>query len=187
MLTAHARLVRHPLAPWSGPDLALAATCSVRAGGGGECRFEVVGAVDALVVPQGTGAARRDGLWRHTCFELFISRRGEPGYLEFNYAPSGDWAAYAFSGYRAPAPPPAVPAPSISTELAARRLSLTALAPPGSWPPVAAGALAITLAAVIEAKNGALGYFALCHPAVQPDFHDRRGFTLTLGHAAAAS
>jgi hypothetical protein len=187
MLAAHARLIRHPDAPWSGPDVSISATCIVRAGGAGECRFEVVGGLDAVVVPGGDAAARVDGLWRHTCFEVFVARCGEPGYLEFNFAPSGAWAAYAFSGYRTPAPPPAVPAPAISTELTAGRLSLCALAGPGSWPAPEQGALEIALAAVIEAKDGELGYFALRHPGTRPDFHDRRGFALTLGHPAAVS
>ncbi len=187
MLTAHARLLRHPLAPWPGPDVSITATCIVRGGGAGECRFEVVGELDRVVVPAGTGPARVDGLWRHTCFELFIAKRGAPGYLEFNFAPSGDWAAYAFSAYRTPAPSPAVPPPSISTEVTAGRLSLTALAGPGSWPEPGADALEVALAAVIEGSDGARAYFALRHPAGRPDFHDRRGFALVLGQAMAAS
>jgi hypothetical protein len=111
---------------------------------------------------------------------VFIARRGAASYVEFNFAPSGAWAAYAFGGYRAPAPPPPVPAPAIRTEATAGRLSLTALLGPGSWPQPEAGALEVGLAAVLETSDGALGYFALCHPAERPDFHDRRAFALTL-------
>src|SRR5260370_8709942 len=39
-------------------------------------------------------------LWRHTCFEAFIAMEGQPAYHEFNFAPSGEWAVYAFGGYR---------------------------------------------------------------------------------------
>lgn len=187
MLTAPARLVRHPLAPWSGPDLSVAASCAVRAGGAGECRFEVAGDLAAIVVPEVAGAARIDGLWRHTCFEVFIARRGAAGYLEFNLAPSGHWAAYAFGDYRAPAPPPTVAAPTIRLEATTGRLSLTALVGRGSWPEPDGGALEVGLAAVLEATDGVLGYFALRHPTERPDFHDRRGFALTLGRAATAS
>ena len=44
---------------------------------------------------------RTDGLWRHTCFEAFICRRATGEYWEYNFSPSGAWAAYQFSGYRA--------------------------------------------------------------------------------------
>ena len=43
---------------------------------------------------------RRDGLWQRTCCEAFIAATGQPGYLEFNFAPDGDWACYAFADYR---------------------------------------------------------------------------------------
>ena len=67
-----------------------------------------------------------------------------------------------------------------SSDAAVGRLSLTALLGPGSWPDPQAGALDVGLAAVLEASDGALGYFALSHPAERPDFHDRRAFALTL-------
>lgn len=184
MLTAQARLVRHPIAPWSGPDVSLAAACIVNGSGAGLCRFELVGDLDALVIPAAGAAARVDGLWRHTCFEVFVARRDVAQYLELNFAPSGAWAAYAFSGYRVPASPPPLPAPAIRADAAAGRLSLTALLGPGCWPDPEVGTIDIGLAAVLEARDGALGYFALSHPAEGPDFHDRRAFALTLAAGA---
>ena len=44
---------------------------------------------------------RTDGLWRHTCFEAFIAAAVRPEYWEYNLSPSGAWAAYHFTGYRA--------------------------------------------------------------------------------------
>ncbi len=43
---------------------------------------------------------RADWLWEHTCCEIFIGCKDLPAYHEFNLAPSGEWAAYAFTGYR---------------------------------------------------------------------------------------
>lgn len=43
---------------------------------------------------------RADELWQTTCFELFLRRPGEETYLEYNFAPSGQWAAYGFDAYR---------------------------------------------------------------------------------------
>jgi hypothetical protein len=186
MLTAHARLVRHPLAPWSGPAVSIAAACIVNDGGAGLCRFEVEGDLDAIIVPAAGAPTRVDGLWRHTCFEVFVARRGAREYREFNFAPSAQWAAYAFGDYRAPAPLPPVPPPAIRAEATTGRLSLTALLGPGSWPQAETGALEVGLAAVLEASDGTLGYFALRHPAERPDFHDRRAFALTLAPQATS-
>ena len=43
---------------------------------------------------------RADELWRTTCFEAFLKPMGQSSYTEWNFAPSGDWASYAFSDYR---------------------------------------------------------------------------------------
>ena len=179
----HAGLVRHPRTPWTGPDVSLAATFGWHADGGAECRFEVAGPIEALVIPPRAAAARVDGLWKHTCFELFVARAGAAGYREFNFAPSGAWAAYDFADYRQALAPPAVPAPSIRVETASMRLVLIATAGAGSWP----GGDEIGLAAVLEARDGSLGYYALAHPAAHPDFHDRRGFVRGGTHGAATS
>src|SRR5690348_2499137 len=62
--------------------------------------YVLSGRIDALRLPVLTAAARRDGLWRHTCFEAFVrAPPGEP-YYEFNFAPSTHWAAYRFERYR---------------------------------------------------------------------------------------
>ena len=46
-------------------------------------------------------APRASGpLWQHTCCEIFIGCKGMPAYYEYNLSPSGEWAAYAFDGYR---------------------------------------------------------------------------------------
>ncbi len=120
-------------------------------------------------------------LWRHTCFEAFIAVEGQPAYHEFNFAPSGEWAIYAFSGYRnggpvaneTMRPPIAVRSTANRLELETRvRLAdLSAIHPRAS--------LRIGLSAVIEASDG-LSHWALIHPANKPDFHDAGGFALLL-------
>ena len=62
--------------------------------------YRVEGRLDRLQVPQPRAPRFADGLWRHTCCEIFVARDGSPAYHEFNFSPSGEWAAYAFSGYR---------------------------------------------------------------------------------------
>ena len=172
-------LVRHPVAPWPGPELAITAACNVRDDDFFVWCFTVAGDVGGIVWPAPASNVRVDGLWRHTCFEVFVGHAGMGSYFEFNLAPSGAWAAYAFAGYRAPAEPPRVPTPAISATRGDCRLSLTAVIDPRPW--LAQGAattLEVGLSAVLEHQSGGLGYFALHHPGERPDFHDRRGFVL---------
>src|SRR5437867_1054544 len=63
------------------------------------CYF-VTGKISDLRMPPVTAAARADELWQHTCFEAFVRTSPDPGYYEFNFAPSTQWAAYRFSSYR---------------------------------------------------------------------------------------
>jgi len=62
--------------------------------------FTVLAPPSALKVPAPTAPARAYGLWKHTCFEVFLMDPNDGSYLEFNFAPSGEWAAYRFDGYR---------------------------------------------------------------------------------------
>jgi hypothetical protein len=123
------------------------------------------------------GSGRRaDELWRHTCFEAFLT--GEAGaYREFNFAPSGDWAAYEFKAYRAGRwSPPLATAPSIESARTAHDFTLTATFTPDAR----AERARLGLAAVIEDVDGSLSYWALRHPRSSPDFHHADGFVLEI-------
>src|ERR1700722_17509345 len=60
--------------------------------------YRVTGLMSGVWLPAATRPERTDGLWRRTCFEAFVG--AGHGYLEFNFAPSTQWAAYRFTGYR---------------------------------------------------------------------------------------
>lgn len=93
-------LVAHPDAPARNvPNVA----CSYVWRGAGEWSFDfMVGAPSgALRLPEPVAPARADGLWRRSCFELFLRPADGAFYFEFNFSPSGEWAAYRFDGYRA--------------------------------------------------------------------------------------
>ncbi|MEY3786902.1 MAG: hypothetical protein RLZ75_1109, partial [Pseudomonadota bacterium] len=62
--------------------------------------YKLTGDLTQIRVPKAQNSNAVDGLWQHTCFELFIAVEGEANYHEFNFSPSGQWAAYAFSDYR---------------------------------------------------------------------------------------
>ena len=63
-------------------------------------RYCLRGDIARLRVPAQQDPARVDNLWEHTCFEAFIGRNGDTAYREFNFSPTGQWAAYDFSDYR---------------------------------------------------------------------------------------
>ena len=188
------------------PDPAIAAVTVVvaRAGDGGlTLRYRIdapasdAGAV-ALVVPEplpadAPNAASTDGLWQTTCCEIFLARRGDPAYREFNFSPSGAWAAYAFHAPRqreaSPVGEDGWPAPpAISVERGADVFVLDAVLRPADLPPGTAP-LDVGLSVVLETRRTDgrrhCSYWALRHPSAQPDFHDRAAFALTLAHESS--
>lgn len=116
-----------------------------------------------------------DGLWRHTCMEVFVGPETVGAYLEFNLAPDGQWAAYRFSGYRAGmAPLTGIGPPRIELRTQSDRLLLSAdLELPAD---LAAVGLRLGLAAVVENEQGQLAYWALAHASDRPDFHHAESF-----------
>jgi hypothetical protein len=128
-----------------------------------------------LLVPAARAPRFAEGLWQHTCCELFVAGKGERSYREFNFSPSGEWAAYAFTGYRqGRAMRDEALNPGIAVHRSARGLCLDASVP------CARGKLQLGLCAVIEEKSGALSYWALGHVAGKPDFHHPDAFALEL-------
>jgi len=144
--------------------------------------YRFTGDLDALRLPEAQSATRTDGLWRHTCFEAFIGHSGAGDYWEYNFSPSGAWAAYHFAGYRegmAPllkgAPPDIVRSMGGETIEIAVSLDL-------SWlmKSFLVRGLRLGLSAVIEDKAQVLSYWALKHPAEKPDFHHAGSFVVEL-------
>ena len=100
------------------------------------------------------------------------------GYREYNFAPSGDWAAYRFSGYREGMMPLDAAAPRIALGRSPAVLALTVTL--GDPPLSALDGRRIGLACVLETSSGDCSYWALAHPPGRPDFHHSRAFALTL-------
>ena len=148
----------------------------VREPDGWRLSYALAGALPALRLPHPSEhPSPADGLWRHTCFEAFVGTVGSARYREFNFSPSGDWAAYAFAAERQRDPAaPTGPAPRIACTHDARTLRLTAWLPADALP--AMGGV-LGLSAVVETTDGALSYWALVHPRAQTDFHHAAGWT----------
>ena len=164
-------LVPHPDALPSDPDLkvwvnvdhvgSLGATATTN------LWFGVSAPAERFVLPDGE-PGRADELWRTTCFEAFLRPSGDEAYREWNFAPSGQWAAYDFSAYRDDGAEADVTAPYVRMEDNFTWWALGATIAVDAdieWQ--------LGLSAVLEEKNGTKSYWALAHPARdKPDFHD---------------
>jgi len=172
-------LTRHPSTPC--PHVRLLEAHVARKGGAIVLRYVLDADLGKLRVPEFTTPARADGLWRHTCFEIFIRKPEAASYCELNFSPSGEWAAYRFSGYRAGMTPIDLSPPPIETHRKVRDLEVRVDFDLARLDPAFDSAVVqIALSAVIEDDAGALTYWALKHPAGKPDFHHRDSFALTL-------
>lgn len=142
--------------------------------------YELVGDLARLRVaaPAAAGDRREqptEGLWRHTCMEVFVGAATAGPYLEFNLAPDGQWAAYRFSGYRAGMGPlTGIRPPRIELRTQPERLLLSAdVELPAE---LAAVGLRLGITVVVESDQGQLDYWALAHAAGRPDFHHPESF-----------
>ena len=78
--------------------------------------YAVTGKISDVRMPPVVPATRTDDLWQHTCFEAFVRASSGPAYYEFNFAPSTQWAAYRFSGYRSGMRAAEIGAPQIEVQ-----------------------------------------------------------------------
>jgi hypothetical protein len=181
-----ARLIPHPATPLPQVE-SLAVLLTAAADGSLTARFDCRCRAGSLRLPQARPVEVADELWRHTCCELFVGVAGEAAYREFNWSPSGQWSAYGFSGYRerdASRPEPAPPAPWMEFTYGAGGWTLQARLDVAALPEAAAAQIEFGVAAVLEAADGNLSYWALRHAAARPDFHRRETFVLRLSDLA---
>ena len=174
-------LVPHPLTPPGDPPfkvwvniehagaLGVVASTNIWFGIGAPLsRFVIPGTSDE--------PARTENLWESTCFETFLRLAGEEGYREWNFAPSGNWAAYDFTSHRDGRTEADVAAPYVRVEDNMRWWALGAT--------IAVDAAAkwqVGLSAVLEETDGTKSYWALSHPdGDKPDFHDAACFAAHL-------
>jgi len=163
------RLTRHPDSPCAAVT-EIEVDVARPPGGGLVLSYIVAGHISDLLIPAVTESKRADELWRHTCFEAFIRGAQAGGYYEFNFAPSSQWAAYRFDGYRSGMRAATeIAAPKIEVVSAADCCTLRAVLELSELSVLSLGRLG--LSAVIEEANGRKSYWALAHPPGKPDFH----------------
>lgn len=141
------------------------------------------GSAAAILQARSPNPQRRDELWRSTCAEIFVALDGEPytggPYLEFNFSPTGDWAAYRFDATRTGMRPhvwQGDEAPRVSLTDSSGGFTMEVLLPLAA---LRAGSHRVAYASVIETSAG-LSYWALRHPTDRPDFHHPQSFAALL-------
>ena len=143
-------------------------------------RYSLVADMSRVRVPLPGVGGRADALWKHTCFEAFVAAADAPGYHEFNFSPSLDWAVYRFSAYREGMSPAEIGrTPEISVRRGEDGLELMSAVRIGDLADLRdVGRLRLALAAVIEDEDGRLSFWGLRHAHGKPDFHHPDGFAL---------
>lgn len=126
--------------------------------------FRAIGDISRLVIPPSAPPVRTDGLWKTTCFEIFVTQNGTE-YREYNLSPSSAWAAYQFDDYRSGMANTDAQV-EIETSLDNKALSLIAKIEAEFLLPAHAG-----LTAVIEEADGVLRYWSTAFAPGKPDFH----------------
>jgi hypothetical protein len=176
----HLPLTPHPATPPAGSPFKVWANVDHAASLGAVATTNIwfgVGApANRFAIAEPHEPERADGLWKTTCFEAFVRPAGEQSYREWNFAPSGQWAAYDFSDYReGSADANIAAAPYVRFE---DNFTWWAL---GATISVEADvAWELGLSAVLEEKDGTKSYWALAHTGEKPDFHAPGCFTARL-------
>jgi hypothetical protein len=177
----HFDLVPHPTTPPADPPFKVWATVKLSASFGlmatANIWFAVGAPASRFVIPEAEEPSRADGLWKTTCCEAFLRETDGEAYREWNFAPSGEWAAYDFTSYRegmAEADIDAPPYIRVEDNLTWWTLGATVSVESGKG-------FAVNLTAVLEEQDGTKSYWALAHPREKPDFHMPDCFVGKLG------
>jgi hypothetical protein len=165
-------LVPHPATPPAKPAFNLWASVDHAASLGPVATTNIwfgVGApAERFIIPELTEPWRAEELWKRTCFEAFFQAPGEERYREWNFAPTGNWAAYDFETYRegmARADVESPPYVRMEDNFTWWTIGATiAVSAETQWE--------LGLSTILEEKDGTKSYWALAHPpGDKPDFH----------------
>ena len=141
--------------------------------------IKILGSLTGLAIPLHESAPeRRNRLWEETCFEFFLVLPGDGRYWEFNLSPAGHWNVFCFEKYRQGMQEEAavhcLPF-SIRKDWNMVSLSLgfdlTLLIPLQTH-------FKMAVSSVLQEQTGQTTFWALSHPAANPDFHHRDSFLI---------
>ena len=145
-------------------------------------RYVLRGRIENIVLPPPAEPLRADGLWKTTCFEAFVRPPFGTSYMEFNFSPSGRWAAYDFAAYRAGMVQLCLPGPPrIDVRRSQDMLEadiLLSVELPGEG-------CRLAVNVVVEERYGRSSLWAQTFPGETPDFHHPSCFVNELPPAPA--
>jgi hypothetical protein len=154
--------------------------------------YRFLGEINLLEIDrakEGQEARRTDNLWKQTCCELFIGQTANSNYLEFNFAPNGNWSAYSFSSYRKDRCDLQINAiPLIGSVWSKDEFRLNVSMNITEWHSILysgsadneSNLIQMGICAITRSNNGNQMHWALHHPRPRPDFHDSNSFALAL-------
>ena len=145
--------------------------------------FALTGDINSLNLPKPSKSPQRiDGLYHHTCLEIFLKRGTQ--YLECNFSFSGDWCLFLFDGYRKKS--------LLEAELDSKIFNIDHISRSDKEASLKVSLLLnnlnflkgqenqIGLSAILEHPKEILSYWALSHVAEKPDFHRSESFIVKL-------
>jgi hypothetical protein len=172
-------LIPHPASPPAGPAFKVWANVDHSALGAVATTniwFGVSAPATRFAIAKLSEPWRAEELWKTTCFEAFLSESGADNYREWNFAPSGNWAAYDFTERREGMSRAAVGQPPyirMEDNFTWWTVGATiAVDAEVEWE--------LGLSAVLEEQDGTKSYWALAHGGAAPDFHDPGCFVARL-------
>lgn len=144
-------------------------------------RFSVLADLAGLQLPDlAPHPHRQRHLWEATCMEFFLGVPGTEAYWEFNLSPAGHWNVFRFDSYRlgmleetgfSSLPFIVVRKPSLL------QMDLTFDLSPIATPKQR---LRMAVGTVLRDSRGRMTYWALAHPASEPDFHHADSFLISI-------
>jgi hypothetical protein len=123
------------------------------------------------------------GLWKSTCFEMFIKNKKSEEYFEFNCSTANNWNVFYFPKQKA-ALKEFLPIANLASSSVQNKDSITVSFwidlvkfPTSFW---IEGEMNCGLTTVLESDSGELSYWALKHLDTKPNFHMEKSFIYQL-------
>ena len=142
-------------------------------------RYQLRGDLSTVIIPKSNSSPTRQyDLWDRTCFEFFLRLKDTSKYWEFNLAPTGDWNVFRFPIYRQ----------DIAEEMSFKDLPFKVMQNEYLRLNINIDLdriidreqnLDVAITTVVE-QDRQLSYWALVHPAQEPDFHHQDSFLIEL-------
>ena len=143
--------------------------------------YDVRGDVEIIHFPAFATPARKDDLWKATCFEFFLTIPDLPEYWEFNMSPSSEWNVYRMDAYRRIGFREETAISQLPFDFRKDNNGYTFDVSVDMSPIIQSEQnIQIGITAIIQTKDGDETYWALVHPGKQADFHLRESFILEI-------